>query len=805
MRTGYSIVLLLLLALPALAQERFVSGRVVEAGTEVPIVGASIVAGNVGVATGANGQFRIRVREGVSDVVVSALGYARETVAIGTGELEIQLRALPLEMGEVVVARSTLSRGRQTDLPGAVYVLGPRDLNAFRDGDANRILRQVPGISLQEEDGMGLRMNIGLRGTGSERSSKVTIMEDGVLVAPAPYAAPAAYYFPTVGRMGSLEVRTGSSQIAYGPITTGGVVNLLSTPVPYHTSGFLSVQGGSWGGRQVHAYGGTRTDRVGVLVETFQWGGTGFKRVDGNPDADYRKQDYLAKVQFTSRPGARVYQSLLVKGVWAKEDSDETYVGLTAADFRANPVRRYASTQLDNIATENQHVMARYVVQPMRGLDVTLTGYATEFSRNWYKLDAVRAPSGRASLANTLNDPIRFADQYAILAGADSPNDNAIELKSNRRVYQTAGVQGVIGWQARTGAFAHDVEAGLRLHRDDEDRFQEVDFYRMRGGMLELTQRGIGGSDANRITTAEATAVYAQYRLSWGRIAVTPGVRHETIRFTTENYGRTDPDRAGSALVTTKNRNVVLIPGVGVHVQVVEGVGLFGGVHKGFAPGGATVGANPEESLNTEIGVRYQSPRLAGQVVAYVNDYTNLLGADLTAAGGTGTGDLFNGGAVLARGVEVSASTDVSRWISLPVRAPVSVTYTFTQAEFRSAFQSTFGPWGSVQVGDRMPYTPEHQMHVRAGVQGAWGQVNVSGTHIGAIRTQAGQGAFSGMQRIDAHTVLDVAASVPVNRRVDVFASVRNVLDATYAVANRPAGLRPGLPRTFTLGLTTSL
>ena len=58
-------------------------------------------------------------------------------------------------------------------VPGSVTVLDQDALATFRYGDANRILRQVPGVNLQEEDGAGLFPNIGLRGSSVERSSNI--------------------------------------------------------------------------------------------------------------------------------------------------------------------------------------------------------------------------------------------------------------------------------------------------------------------------------------------------------------------------------------------------------------------------------------------------------------------------------------------------------------------------------------------------------------------------------------------------------------------------------------------------------
>ncbi|MGR8950626.1 MAG: TonB-dependent receptor plug domain-containing protein, partial [Gammaproteobacteria bacterium] len=124
-------------------------------------------------------------------------------------------------MGHVQVIGS---QERRFDIPGSAHLITEEEIRLQSYDDINRILRKVPGVYLREEDGYGLFPNISLRGVDTSRSAKITLMEDGVLTAPAPYAAPSAYYSPTAGRMSSLEVLKGSSQVRYGPHVTGGVL-----------------------------------------------------------------------------------------------------------------------------------------------------------------------------------------------------------------------------------------------------------------------------------------------------------------------------------------------------------------------------------------------------------------------------------------------------------------------------------------------------------------------------------------------------------------------------------------------------
>ncbi len=516
------------------------------------------------------------------------------------------------------------------------------------------------------------------------------------MIAPAPYSAPAAYYFPTVSRMESIEVRKGSSQIKYGPFTTEGALNLILTCIPVSLIGKLRLNGGGHGQNGIYAAAGNSYKFIGFVSEYNQHKGTGFKNLDIGGNTGFEKEDYLIKFRLNTSRNARFYQSFTVKLSQTDEVSNETYLGLTDDDFAANPLRRYTASQKDVMNSKHQQVSATHLFMLNDKVDVTTTMYRNEFDRNWYKLDRVRATAdgSRSNIGAILSDPVSYIQEYTIITGASSNNDNALELKANNRSYLSTGVQSIVGIQlGNRDNTLHQIELGARYHEDEVDRFQWVDLYRMNSSIMNLTEHGIPGTESNRFSTAEAFAYFAQYRVSRGKFTTVPGIRYETMKLDRTDYGKTDPERTGSSASYRENNISIWIPGIGLEYDVNANISVFTGIHRGFSPLWSKDGTDPETSINYELGASISNKNLGTQIVVFYNDYDNLLGSDLAGAGGSGSGDLLNGGHAEVKGVEYSARYDLNALTSMRHYSfPVTVAYTFTDAQFKNSFDSDYEP-----------------------------------------------------------------------------------------------------------------
>jgi Fe(3+) dicitrate transport protein len=798
------------------AQPIRIEGRILDA-SGAPLPGAHVVVegSRYGTATGSYGQFTLDApRADRYSILASSVGFQSRRITLDVGtegvrDVEIRLSELPIEIDEVVVERATLTGGasRVGRIPGSAHYLSPLELERHSHTDVNRVLRTIPGVNVQEEEGYGLRPSIGMRGTGLERNTKITVMEDGVLSAPAPYASPAAYFFPTMGRMQAVEVRKGSSQIKYGPYTTGGALNLISTGIPTALSGRADVIVGSDFMRTLHANVGNTVGPVGFMVEGHYSGSDGFKVIDGGGPSGFERTDLLAKVRVASPASSPIQQSLQLKAGLVVDDSDETYLGLTREDFGVAPFRRYAGSQVDNIRMDQRQVSLRHVIKPASFLDVTTTLYYQDVARNWYKLDAVDPGPGfaRASLAAMLNSPGQHSEAYRIVTGGTSETDGPLEVKANNREYLSRGLQSIVGFRGETRGLKHDLELGIRYHEDEEDRIQWVDRYRMDDGVMSRTVAGLRGTDSNQIERAHALAAYGQYRLEIGALGFTPGVRYENIVRRRIDYGRNDTERTGVNLTTRRNTIDVWIPGLSIDYRIAPGILTFAGIHRGFSPPGSGPGADAEMSVSYEVGTRYTSGLASAEVVGFFSDYSNLLGTDLTAGGGEGTGRLFNGGAVHAGGAEASLSLNAGPLVQWVASVPLSINYTYTEARFQSHFRSDFSPWGTVELGDFMPYLPRHQASVSIGAENGVFGIFLSTRYSSRVRTSAGQDGLTSENSLGSSLITDLSAEYAVSRGSRVFASVRNLTDELYVASLRPSGLRPGMPRTVLVGVKTRL
>jgi Fe(3+) dicitrate transport protein len=703
---------------------------------------------------------------------------------------------------EVVISANQIigSKFEAANKTGSASYISAADLQKFNYTDINRVLRTVTGVNVYEEDGFGLRPNISLRGTSPDRSAKITLMEDNVLIAPAPYSAPAAYYFPAVARMSAVEILKGSSQIQYGPFTTGGTINFVSAPIPTKFSAGFLTDYGSFNTSRTVANVGIANETVGAVVQFLNYNSDGFKNLPSGANTGFDKKDVMAKFRVQSKPTSKIYNALDFKMVYAEEDANETYLGLTEEDFNNSPFMRYAGSEKDNITTKNNQFSVTHTLKTSNYFSITTTAYRNKFARNWYKLNDVRFGGTTYAIDAILEDPTTNALAFDYVTGAQNSPNNALRVRANNRGYLAQGVQTKLDFHFLTGDVYHDLEVGVRYHKDSEDRFQWNDSYAMIDGSMVLTTAGTPGTQDNRVAYASALAAHALYKIKYNDLTITPGIRFETIDLLNKNYGTNDVTRTGINLVTNDNHLKIWLPGVGANYKIDNNLSFFGGVHKGFAPPTNTPGTQAEKSVNYEIGSRFKHNKLSGEIVAYFNDYSNLLGSDLAASGGTGTLDQFNAGEAHVRGIELLLNYQILKEDG-KFKLPVSFGYTLTDTDFVNEFASTDGIWGTIAEGDEIPYISKHQFNASIALEHSKFELVLAARFNGEFRTIAGQGSIPNEFSVPNNTVVDFASKYKFNKNFSLTGNINNLFDTTYLVSRVPAGLRPGMPFSASVGI----
>ena len=689
---------------------------------------------------------------------------------------------------------------------GAAQYISEEDLAKFVYTDIQRIIRQVPGVSVQVEDGYGLRPNISIRGVATERSGRITLLEDNILIAPAPYSAPSAYYFPTAGRMSAIEVVKGPAAITQGPYTIGGALNMVSTPIPDSQAGNMVFEAAEDATYRLHAnYGNKLENGFGYLVEAHQWQSDGFQtidRSDNNTGLDV--SDLTVKLAYAPKNSAH---SVELKLQTTEQDSNQSYLGLSDADFAQNSTRRYGLSALDNISTEHSQVILRYAFKINDDLNFSATAYNNQHERNWFKTEGIDldgsdnaqdyAGTGWANVIAALNNnqslnAVSANQLQGIVDGDIDTPVGSIQIRSNAREYFSRGVQFGLYWDKTVGDVKHQLEVGLRLHEDEEDRLQRNSTYQQVNGQLQLNDLGILGNAGNRIQEAQALALHIYDRIEWGNWVLTPGIRFEDIE---QKRTRFNDGAARTFRDDRENDTQVVLPGLGALYKMDENWTLVAGAHKGFTAPSNSPNVREEEAINYELGFRFANNNFNAEAIYFLSDYDNLLG-ECTASSGSNCeiGDAFNGDAATVQGIEFVLKTELTEFSG--VRVPLNLTYTYIDSEFDTDSADT-AFFGDVSAGDSIPYIPEGQGQISLGLESEKWSAYVNAVYVDGVCVKASCEAF---ESTDSSFTIDISGNYQLTTDLKLFARIENLSDEQDIVSRQPYGSRPNKTRTFSVG-----
>ena len=243
--------------------------------------------------------------------------------------------------------------------------------------------------------------------------------------------------------------------------------------------------------------------------------------------------------------------------------------------------------------------------------------------------------------------------------------------------------------------------------------------------------------------------------------------------------------------IETPNHARAFLPGVGFNIKLLPELSLIGGIHKGFAPPSATLDQKAESSVNIESGLRFTTKKLRCEAIAFVNNYSNMLGSDLAAQGGQGTLEQFNVGKAMVNGLELlCAYHPLPRHLGFQL--PIQLSYTYTNTKMKNDFVSS--AWGSVVYGDEIPYIYKHAFNAQIGLEHKLVEANLGVRYNGDMRTAPGHGRIAEREKIPAHLILDATVKGHVSKKLTLTLNAINLTNKKYLVSRHPSGLRAGHP-----------
>ena len=667
--------------------------------------------------------------------------------------------------------------------PSSATIIEQDELEASHVYTTNEALRKAPGVVVRDEEGFGMRPNIGIRGLNPTRSTKVLLLEDGIPVTYAPYGANESYYHPTIDRFSSIEVLKGASQIKFGPLTAGGVINYITPSAPEKFGGHMSITGGN-------------RDYLNTKINV---GGNGMlfdythKEGDGARDNTHSN---VEDVNFKITKDLNEDHAITLRANWFTESSQVSYSGITQREYN-NFGGEYNPFQHDDFETTRYGLSATHDWQINTNAILTTNLYYSYFDRDWWRQQSTTATS---SVATGTGCPAFAA---ARIAGTAVSGDNCQGNQGRLRTYNTYGVEPRL---AVTHAWG-ELELGAKAHFEEQERKQL-------NGTSSVARSGTLVENNERKT--DAYSGFISNRFDIGQFSITPAIRYEHIKNERTNrcttIGNTTTCPGINPGANGDDTLDVWIPGLAVAYNPNANLTLFAGVHEGFAPPrtedlinntGGVVEVDAEKSTNWEVGFRAKpSKNFNVEATAFYNDFDNLIAVGSVAS----NVNLSQGEATFA-GLELAGQYDFDNgfysrmaYTWLPVAEQ--------DAPFRQV--SNYAIVGGSKAGNRQPYAPKNTLTAALGYKMNSWDAQLEAVHVGKQFSDFAEtgdvpnsalGLTGQIGEIASYTIWNAALNYRyAPYHTTFFVTGKNLFDKDY-ITDRTRGIITGMPRLIQVGV----
>ena len=661
----------------------------------------------------------------------------------------------------------------------------------FSTNNAREIFSRVPGVTIWENEGSGIQINVGVRGLSPNRSWELNTRQNGYDISSDVFGYPEAYYNPPLEAVETIELVRGGSSLQFGP-QFGGMLNyVLKRETKKKFSFETQNTVGSYGLMSSYNAIGGNFEKFSYYVYNHSRSADGWRE---NSEYTVRNTHAFAEYRFT--------------------ENTKVSAEYTNMDYQMQQAGGLTDEQFDN----NPQQSARERNWFGTPWNVFSINFDTKISDNFTSNTKLFGLIGeRNSIGFTATPNVEDAINPAT-------NDFA-NRRVDRDYYKNFGLENRNIYKYKLGKINNNLAFGVRLYKANTQRLQ--DGRGTTGSDFDLSIDGRYVRDLD--FTTENVAVFAenQFKLT-EKLSITPGVRYEYI----QNTGEGRFEISGGTDIAFPNKTISRsqpLFGLGLEYKF-RTTNIYANITQAFrpvlfsdlTPPADTVVIDPNlkdaSGFNADVGFR-------GTFKNYLNfdfslfylSYNNRIGVINDPTQGT---LLYrtNLGESVNKGIEGFVNLNVTRLFEIDKpygNLDFFATISFIDSRYKDfKTNTTSGTAPNVNLdGNRVENAPRYIHNFGL----SWGNNNISATMqykmSGRIFTDASNTkspdakGVTGM--LNDYRVFDLSTEYKFLKNYNIRAGVNNLLDENYATRRASGypgpGILPGEGRTFYISVGAKL